>query len=318
MFLGSGHTFVGMPRNSQLHPISQCASHTYWNSALFDFPPTIHLPHFNTPFNRSGMHLSAEESPIRSRETLPASKEARVVESEEAKEGRWKTDDLAERQKAKIDAQRDEIIRLRSWKEKYAKKYREAKERIIELEHDIGEVSEAHQDTLEKQDQRIQSLADRLAQTEELLATRSAELAGAQYFLSTTDRLSEADVLGIVREVNENIFQVAANLTEEWEKLGSSRSRTFTITQEDFDASSRFYGPVLIHSALDRNPAGVTFLVQSCLCNIVAQITSRWRHDQELTMLGSVYQRLSASGEHTSRAVGEMRLTHLRGTSNLC
>jgi len=197
----------------------------------------------------------------------PGLEEVGVVESEGAKEGRWRTDDLAERQKAKIDAQRDEIIRLRNLMEKYAKKYREAKERIVELEHDIGKVSDVHQETLEKQNQRIQSLVDRLAQTEELLATRSAELAGAQYFLSTTDRLSEADVLGIVREVNENIFQVAANLTEEWEKLGSSRSSKFTITQEDLDASPRFYGPVLIRSTLDRNPASVTSLVQSCLCN---------------------------------------------------
>jgi hypothetical protein len=66
---------------------------------------------------------------------------------------------------------------------------------------------------------RIQGLEERLKETEELLATRSAELSGAQTFLSTTDRLSEVEVLSIVRDLNENIFQVAVNLTEEWEKL---------------------------------------------------------------------------------------------------
>ena len=318
ILLGSRHALCWDAENSQIHPISQDVRHTLEGSAPFDFLPTFHLPHFNTPPDHSDMHLPLGESSIRSQEPLPGSKEGRAIGSEEVKGLRETTEDLVERQRAKLDAQRDEIIRLRSWKERYAKKYREAKERIAELEHHIGEVSEAHQETLEKQDQRVQSMADRLAQTEQLLATRSAELAGAQYFLSTTDRLSEADVLGIVRELNENVFQVAANLTEEWEKLGSSRSSKFTITQDDIDAFSGFYGPALIGLVLDRNPAGVTFLLQSCLCSIVAQIASRWRHDQEVSMLESVYQRLSASGEHTPHVVSEMQLTYLRGASDLC
>jgi len=280
-------------------------------------------PHFpstqsNTPSDNSDMRLPFDELSIRSQQPLPDSKEG-VVGSEEVKEGLCgTTESSVEREEAEINAQRYEIFRLRSRGEKYAKKYRETKERIAELEHHIGEVSEAHQETLEKQDPRIQAMAEQLKRTEQLLATRSAELAGAQYFLSTTDRLSEADVLSVVHDLNENVFQVAANLTEEWEKLGSSRSSEFTITQDGIDALSRFYGPALIRSAFDRSPAGITFLVQSCLCNVVAQITSRWRHDQELAMLGSVYQRLSASGEHISYAVSEMRLTYPRGTSNLC
>ena len=44
-----------------------------------------------------------------------------------------------------------------------------------------------------------------------LLATRSAEPSGAQAPLSTTDRLSEVEVLSIVHDLNENIFQVTVN-----------------------------------------------------------------------------------------------------------
>ena len=211
-----------------------------------------------------------------------------------------------ERQKAKINAQSDEIFRLRTREERYVNEYKRAKERIVELEHEIEKVSEAYQETLETQDQRIQAMTDLLTRTEELLATRSTELAGTQSLLPTTNRLSEAEVLGIVRDLNENVFQVAANLTEEWEKLESSQSSGFTVTQDDIDALSRFYGSALIQQALNRNPAAVTLLVQSCLCHIVMQITSWWRRDQELATLGSVYQSLSASGEHTSRAVSRM------------
>jgi len=284
---------------------------------MFDFLHGFHPPHFNTSFDYSDMHLSLEEPSIQPRAVLQDSREGRVIRSEEIRERRGATDDLVERQKAKIDAQRVEVLRLRDWKERYTEKYREAKERIAELEHDLGKVSKAHQETLEKQDERIQSMADHLTRTEELLATRTAELAGAQHFLSTTDRLSEADVLSIVRDLNENIFQVAANLTEEWEKLESPRTGRSAIDQRDIDSFSQFYGPALIQSTLDRDPAAVTFLVQSCLCYLAMKYTSNWRHDEELVMLGSVYNRLSASGEYASHAASKVRLTYLRGASNL-
>jgi len=131
---------------------------------------------------------------------------------------------------------------------------------------------------------------------------RSAELSAAQSFLSTTGRLSETEVVEIARDLNENIFQVAANLTEEWERLGSSQHGGFTITQDDIATLSRHYGPALIQPALERDPTAVTFLVQSCLCNLVTGITSRWRRGQELAVLGSIYQNLSASEEQAISA----------------
>ena len=285
------------------------------SNAMFGFFFTFHLPYLTTPFSDSAMQLSLEELSI-SREPLPQSGE-RTFGREEAEEPRGVMRDREERRKANVNAQRVEVLRLRRQKDEYAKKYRGAKGRIVELEHELRKVSEVHQEALAKQDQDIQAMADRLAQTEELLAQRSAELTGAQSFLSTTDGLSEAEVLGIVRDLNENVFQVAANLTEEWEKLGLSRTGRFAITQNDVDVLCRIYGPVLIQSALDRDPTGVTLLVQSCLCSIVTEIASSWGHDQELTALWSVYQRLHASSEYTSHATGETRLTYPRGASDI-
>ena len=68
--------------------------------------------------------------------------------------------------------------------------------------------------------QHARAMEQRLEEIDELSATRSAELSRAQTFLSTTDRLSEVEVLGIVQDLNENIYQVAVNWTDEWEKLG--------------------------------------------------------------------------------------------------
>ena len=60
-----------------------------------------------------------------------------------------------------------------------------------------------------------------MKQTEELLETRTAELSEAQTFLSTEDHLSEMEVLSVVRDLNEKIFQPAVSLAEDWKKLGS-------------------------------------------------------------------------------------------------
>ena len=240
-----------------------------------------------------------------------------MVGSEEVKELWGAATSLEERHRVKIDAQKTEILRLKGWKERYTRKYRGVKERVAELEREIGMASEVHQKTLEKQGRRTQVMADQLARTEELLATRSAELAVAQSFLSTADGLSEAEVLDIVRDLNEITFQVAANLTDEWEKLGSSRADRFTIDQRDIDDLSQLHGPVLIQQALNRDTVAVTFLVQSCLCSLVTDIVSSWCNHRELARLGPVYQRLSASGKHSPRAAGGTQLTYLRGTSNL-
>ena len=268
---------------------------------------TLHPPRFDVLFDNSSMRSAPEELSVQSPEQFPGSNEGRVIESEESGGLRGAAEDLMERQKAKINAQRNEIVRLRSRKVRYAKQHRGAKKRIVKLEREIWRASKAHQETSEKQDQRIQAMGDRLARTKELLTVRSAELAGAQSFLSTTDRLSEAEVLDIVRDLNENVFQVAANLTEEWEKFGSSRSSRFPVFRRDFDSLCQFYGSALVQPAFGQKPAAVTFLVQSCLCRVVTQITSSWRRrSQELATLGSVYQRLSASGEHTSHAINGM------------
>ena len=158
-----------------------------------------------------------------------------------------------------------------------------------------------------------------LVQTTELLAARTVELVKVQPFLSTMDRISEAEVLGIVRDLNDNIIQIAANLTEGWGKLQSPRSNKAPPNKKELDALSQFYGPTLVRRVLNQDPSAVALLVRSILCYIVTQITLSWRrdHDQRSWILGSIYRRLSASGKHTPHAAIEAILTNTRGTGNL-
>jgi hypothetical protein len=210
--------------------------------------------------------------------------------SEEEKRLRRELDDL----KRSFDKQRADVEKLKRQEERLAGKCKRREDRIAGLEYEIGNMRGSYQRVVEGHTQRIQALEGRLKETEDLLATRSAELSGAQTFLSTTDRLSEVEVLSIVRDLNENIFQVAVNLTEEWEKLDPPQA----TDQMDADPTSGPRLPVLVRLTRNRDPTSLTFLLQSCLCYRVVRMTSSWDGYQELDALVSVYKRLSASGEH--------------------
>ena len=277
-----------------------------------------HIPPFDTPFSDNPMHYPPIENlDLQPRERPPVPVEGTRLESDETNGRQRVAEGTTGRRRSIIDTQRAEISRLSSWKERYARKYRLAKERIADLDQQLEERSRAHNQAVAKRDQRIQKLEGELARTNELLAARSKELSAAQPFLSTTDRKSEADVLGIVRSLNENIFQIAANLTEEWEKLRSSRRDRFEPSKEDMNTLSQSLGSALVYKARYRIPVGLTFLIQTCLCDFATCITSSWTNNKELSILGSVYQHLSASGEYPSHAVTETQLKHTRGAGNL-
>jgi len=199
-----------------------------------------------------------------------------------------------ERLKGRAERDGVEIARLREERETLTRNCEHQGDQIVELKYRIEWARGRHREDAQMHAQLIQTMEAKLKRTEELLATRSAELSGVQAFLSTTDRLSEAEVLNIVRDLNENIYQVATTLSEEWEKLEPPQA---TI-RADADPAPRFRVPALVQLVRNRGPMGVTFLSQSRLCSQVASMTSSWDHDQELAILKSIYERLSASGEH--------------------
>ena len=150
--------------------------------------------------------------------------------------------------------------------------------RIEELKREKAE--------LERENAKFRSM-------QELLDARTAELTEAQTFLSMVDNLSERDVLSIVESLNEHILQLAASLTDAWEQLEPSQA-----TGPIEDPTSQPYHSILVQLARERNSTGLIYLLQSRLCYQAVIMTSSWVRNKEPGELGSVYQHLSASGEH--------------------
>ena len=201
----------------------------------------------------------------------------------------------------RVKGQEVDIGRLIKEKEQLIRECERRGNRIEELEHKVG----FYQEDVQRQSQYTWAKEERLKQTQDLLETKSAELTGAQAFLSTSDGKSEEEVLGIVHDLNETIYQVAVDLTEEWEKFESSH----TTSPMGVDPTSRPCVSALVQLVRNRDPVGLTFLLQSSLCSKVVSMTSSWGY-QESAVLESIYQRLSASGEHHRRRQ-VMRNSHI-------
>ena len=233
----------------------------------------------------------------------PIPRQPRELEKKEERRGdtgiaeeAWRFRREVGEHKGTLDRYKAEVQRLKAEEAKLVGKCKRREERIAQLEHDYAKLRGSLQEVTEAQARKVRAMQERLKLTEELLEARTAELSGAQTFLSTADRLSEMEVLSIVRDLNENIYQVAVSLTEAWENLESSQ----TAGRIEVDPTSQPHTPVpvLVQLARKRDLTGLTFLIQTVLCYQAVEMTGSWVYNQELGVLNDVYRRLTTSGEH--------------------
>ena len=262
---------------------------------LADSPPPPHKSEGEAPPVFRDRRASTSKPPRR-----PEVRGRDTARSEEVRQLRKVVRDLEER----LERREVEVTRLRKEEEKLLAKCKRRDDRITKAERETGQMRRSFQKDAQKRTKDIQVLEERLKKTEELLACRSAELSETSTFLSTTDRLSEVEVLSIVRDLNEHIYQVAVGLTEGLEKLEPPRA---TASRMDVDPPSRSHTSAVAQPARrDRDLTGLTFRLQSHLCSQAVRMTSGWGRHHQLAILEPIYQHLSASGEHLSSTPGNI------------
>ena len=251
--------------------------------SLTDFPPLPHKsesesstvsqePHAWTPKPSGGPRKQEGEDAARSDKVRRLRREAGNL-------------------KERLERQEAEIVRLRKEEEKLVAKCKRRDDRIAKVDRESGQMRRSFQEDAQKRTKEIQALEERLKKTNELIATRTK--LSEEHTSLTTDCISGAEMLSIVRDLNEHIYQVAVSLTEELEKLESPPA----AIRLDVDPTSRPHIPTLVQLARNQDFTGLTFLLQSCLCFQAVRMTLSWGRHRELAMLESIYQRLSASGK---------------------
>jgi len=148
------------------------------------------------------------------------------------------------------------------------------------------------------------------AQTVELLQTRTAELKGAQAFLTKADRLSGADVIGMVEGLNSEIMQIAAFMAESFVSEEKMMKRGVTASEEESDELKDARGQateVLGTNMVDLlrtfqhqdDPILLQIAFQACMCAYTHWIISSWYfEDPEIEhVLSEIFARVREAGK---------------------
>jgi hypothetical protein len=159
---------------------------------------------------------------------------------------------------------------------------------------------------------RLRGVQDKHTHTVKLLEERTADLKGAQTFLTTVDLYAGAEIMKMVEALNAEIFQGAAlvsellgdgNAFEVDERMGDAR-----ITQDDRDDLTQFIGPRLIehlstksnHWQVQVDPFPLQLAVQAVLtsyCVYMIDSFYPWRAGNDLK---EIYRRIWESGRRSS------------------
>jgi DNA repair exonuclease SbcCD ATPase subunit len=167
-----------------------------------------------------------------------------------------------------------------------------------------------------KQEEEIRQLKERLRQAEEknshttnLLQVRTADLRGAEAFLTTADQYSGADIVNMVKSLNAEIFQAAAFMAELLEDPAmvateEDRKRNLQKYVRSIEVARSEIGDSLFAYFLDKgtrvrsDPLPLQLALQSLFSRWSAIKTQRFCDNEGLDRnLQSLYQEIQGSGK---------------------
>lgn len=131
-------------------------------------------------------------------------------------------------------------------------------------------------------------------QKTELLDARSLELTAAQAFLSKADTVSEADALQLVNDLNAEIVQIAAILTDQLESLP-----TCAVRPEIAHEVKAFYGKAFTLGLIGRKPETIQVALQFALAHLFEWMSATWEFQATAATayLENVYTAVYAAGK---------------------
>lgn len=144
-------------------------------------------------------------------------------------------------------------------------------------------------------DTRAQQLSTRLVETEKLLNERTTELSAAQVFLTKVDAVSEAEVVGMIDNLNTLICSASGALSDTWDQREPIPG---TLTDEsDVEQIRQDFGDLMAEQIAARNTVAVNLAIQMHLGQFIEQITSGWGDGPAAGNLAEIYGVISTQGK---------------------
>jgi hypothetical protein len=271
--------------------------------------PVLHL-HQSSPSSDDGYTVPAHRDMDHLGWSEPASHvdpdgTRRMIEEleDELSNADWKIYHLDER----LGIEREEVhtlkheLRLRN--SEYEKLVRDANAHIQLLKDDL-ETYHCRIRRLEEEKRMQQAELDQkdkvMSEKEDLLRARTTELKSAETFLSTADTMSGAELIRLVEDLNNEIYQTAATLID---------SFPYDATIDDdptyIEGVGEHFGQNLMshwHSVVRRDDVEefdilLQYLLQHVICRVLWFIISSWTPDnQRSRQLIQLYTAIKDSG----------------------
>ena len=142
---------------------------------------------------------------------------------------------------------------------------------------------------------RVQELSARLFEKDKLLSERTAELSAAQAFLTRVDAVSEAEVVGMVENLNTLISSTSGALSDTWDQRAPVPG---ALIEEPGAGQIRdYFGNLVFEQITLRNPVAVTLAVEMHLVQSVERVISGWGGGDGAGTMGERYGRIFTEGK---------------------
>ena len=145
----------------------------------------------------------------------------------------------------------------------------------------------------------IARVQERLDERDNLLSERTAELTAAQAFLTRVDAVSDAEVVGMVENLNALIDSASGAISGAISDIWDQREPVSETVTREVDAKKirDDFSHSMFEQISARNSVAVTLAINTHLIRFVRRVVSGWGGGDAAGTLGEIYGMISIKGE---------------------
>lgn len=244
-------------------------------------------------------------------ETLKEKLKHRKGQLEECRQDILDLQDEVSAMKEKLGIERSNVERLEKINQELRSNRRDHAEHMDRLKHRFEMELVSKDQFASERDREIEVLKRENADKAKLMEVRTLELRTAQAFLSTSDSMSEEEVVQTVKDLNSDIFQAAVTFAEDMMtgEKGAPRRSAFDYVADRHGTS--FANMV---QEVQRHPDGHELLqsaIQAVIAGDVARIIRSWGLPLENVAVVEVYDNICSFGERNKKSCQNLFLNRV-------